>query len=298
MIGDAVELRLQPVIFDTTLRVEAQVLHDGAVGKVADVLGGDRVQPLLAFAAGEPDGRADASGPPRRRRSLRRAARRTGHRSATWRLRRVRTRERGLRTSFQPTRGPAAYPHGPMTTSKRDRRHPGRRRPCGRAPVAVHDPMFARGDGVFETLLLRGAGRPARRTSGTAGEFRGDRRVAAARPGPVARCRRGRLRRAWPDGARRCCGWCSARARRRIVASSPLELPDRVWCRGATGCRPMTLDRGLAAAAPAPWSIAGAKSLSYAVNAAALRHAERLGVGDVVLVAPTGSCWRGRGPAW
>jgi 4-amino-4-deoxychorismate lyase len=37
-----------------------------------------------------------------------------------------------------------------------------------------------------------------------------------------------------------------------------------------------------------PWSTAAAKSLSYAVNAAALRHAERLGVGDVVFTSADG----------
>ena len=41
------------MIFDTALPVEAQILRHGAVGKVADVLGGDVVQPGLAVIAGE-----------------------------------------------------------------------------------------------------------------------------------------------------------------------------------------------------------------------------------------------------
>ena len=37
-----------------------------------------------------------------------------------------------------------------------------------------------------------------------------------------------------------------------------------------------------------PWLLAGAKTLSYAVNMAALRHAERHGAGDVVFVSSDG----------
>ncbi len=41
------------MIFDTALPVEAQILGDSAVADVADVLGGDVVQPRLAVVAGE-----------------------------------------------------------------------------------------------------------------------------------------------------------------------------------------------------------------------------------------------------
>jgi 4-amino-4-deoxychorismate lyase len=49
----------------------------------------------------------------------------------------------------------------------------------------------------------------------------------------------------------------------------------------------VTLERGLPAdgAADMPWLLAGAKTLSYAVNMAALRHAERQGAGDVIFVS-------------
>ena len=41
------------MIFDTPLPVEAQILGHRAVGELADVLGGDVVQPALAVVAGE-----------------------------------------------------------------------------------------------------------------------------------------------------------------------------------------------------------------------------------------------------
>ena len=52
----------------------------------------------------------------------------------------------------------------------------------------------------------------------------------------------------------------------------------------------MTLARGLPAdgAADMPWLLAGAKTLSYALNMAALRHAERHGAGDVIFVSSDG----------
>ena len=37
-----------------------------------------------------------------------------------------------------------------------------------------------------------------------------------------------------------------------------------------------------------PWLLAGAKTLSYAVNMAALRHAERHGAGDVIFISSEG----------
>jgi 4-amino-4-deoxychorismate lyase len=67
-------------------------------------------------------------------------------------------------------------------------------------------------------------------------------------------------------------------------------LPARVAAVRRDGLAALTLARGLPAdgAADMPWLLAGAKTLSYAVNMAALRHAERHGAGDVVFVSSDG----------
>jgi 4-amino-4-deoxychorismate lyase len=67
-------------------------------------------------------------------------------------------------------------------------------------------------------------------------------------------------------------------------------LPARVAAVRRHGLAALTLARGLPAegSADMPWLLAGAKTLSYAVNMAALRHAERHGAGDVIFVGSDG----------
>ncbi|MCV7197951.1 aminodeoxychorismate lyase [Mycobacterium angelicum] len=67
-------------------------------------------------------------------------------------------------------------------------------------------------------------------------------------------------------------------------------VPERVAGVRRDGVSVITLDRGLPAvgADAMPWLLAGAKTLSYAVNMAVLRHAARQGAGDVIFVSSDG----------
>lgn len=62
------------------------------------------------------------------------------------------------------------------------------------------------------------------------------------------------------------------------------------WAPYRAGMRVATLDRGLstAVAETSPWLLPGAKTLSYAVNMAAVREAKRRGAVDVLFVASDG----------
>lgn len=67
-------------------------------------------------------------------------------------------------------------------------------------------------------------------------------------------------------------------------------VPDRVVATRRDGIAAVLLDRGLPSTGvdTMPWLVAGAKTLSYAVNMAALRHAADRGAGDVIFVSSDG----------
>lgn len=67
------------------------------------------------------------------------------------------------------------------------------------------------------------------------------------------------------------------------------------WSPYRAGMRVAVLDRGLATTAPAtsPWLLPGAKTLSYAVNMAAVREAKRRGAADVLFVSSDGYALEG-----
>ncbi|MDT5189730.1 MAG: 4-amino-4-deoxychorismate lyase [Mycobacterium sp.] len=165
-----------------------------------------------------------------------------------------------------------------------------------RAPsVYADDPMLLRGDGVFETLLLRG-GRPCLLGAHLARLATSAAIVGLAAPEPA------RWRHAvavavegWTGGGDAVLRLVLGRGRTArptafVMASA---VPDRAVAARRDGVAAVTLDRGMAAPAGARWSLAGVKSLSYAPNTAALRHAERLGAQDVVFVGSDGSVLEG-----
>ncbi|MCF6387558.1 aminotransferase class IV [Mycobacterium sp. MBM] len=149
--------------------------------------------------------------------------------------------------------------------------------------VRVTDPVLTDGGGVFETTLLR-AGRACLLDAHLA---RLDRSAAIAglpRPDLV------RWRRAVAVAATR---WPGADGVLRLVcgrgASFVLvsEVPARARAARADGLAAVTLDPGPRGA------LAGAKSLSYALNVAALREAARRGADDAIFVDAAGRVLEG-----
>ncbi len=72
-------------------------------------------------------------------------------------------------------------------------------------------------------------------------------------------------------------------------------VADRVAATRRDGLAAVLLDRGLPSSGvdAMPWLVAGAKTLSYAVNMAALRHAAAGGAGDVIFVSSDGCILEG-----
>ena len=171
---------------------------------------------------------------------------------------------------------------------------------------AVHDPaeplLFAddlaavRGDGVFETLLVRDAGAclveaHLQRLTHSAAMMQLPPPDLTSWRAAIGIAVQQWAQRAGEDGALRL-----VYSRGRESGSAPTAyltiaaLPDRIAAARRDGVAAVMLNRGLAANAAdeMPWLLAGAKTLSYAVNMAALRHAASRGAEDVVFVSPEG----------
>ncbi|MBB4962649.1 aminodeoxychorismate lyase [Saccharothrix violaceirubra] len=165
--------------------------------------------------------------------------------------------------------------------------------------VRADDLGLLRGDGVFETVLV---------VDGKPREWAGhlDRLVRSAamldlEPPDLAGVER--AGRAVIDH------WTGGELALRLVCTRGAEGGDgtpTVFALGSEvgakarrqrvdGVSAIALDRGFDAdlAERAPWLLLGAKSLSYAVNMAALREAERRGADDVVFTTPSGEVLEG-----
>ena len=150
--------------------------------------------------------------------------------------------------------------------------------------VRAADPMLTHGDGVFETTLLRDR-RPCLLEAHLA---RLDRSAAIAglpRPDP-ARWRAAVAVAAahWSGAAEAVLRLVCGRGASFVMVS---EVPARVRTSRDGGLAVVTLDPGPRGA------VAGAKSLSYALNAAALREAARRGAGDAIFVDAAGRVLEG-----
>ena len=150
-----------------------------------------------------------------------------------------------------------------------------------------------RGDGVFETTLVvdgvpRDLDEHLARLAVSAGMADLGCPPAEAGGARSTRCWRSpALRRRWR------CGWSPPAGRRPAAAdllrdARPVAAADPAQ---RDGVRVLLLDRGFAgpAAAKAPWLLAGAKTLSYAVNMAAQRYAKANDADDVIFVGSDGA---------
>ncbi|MGL6237031.1 MAG: aminodeoxychorismate lyase [Segniliparus sp.] len=165
------------------------------------------------------------------------------------------------------------------------------------------DLAVLRGDGVFETALVRG-GKALKldlhleRLAGSArriGLPEVEAGVWARAAGVAAREwgteREGVLRLVLSRGRESVP--VEARQPTAFLYISP--VPEATLARRADGVGVVTLERGFPAdlGARAPWLLLGAKTLSYAVNMAALRHAAERGAQDVIFLDALGQVLEG-----
>jgi 4-amino-4-deoxychorismate lyase len=172
----------------------------------------------------------------------------------------------------------------------------GKSHPPGTPLLFADDLAAVRGDGVFETLLVRD-GRACLVEAHLGRLTHSAKLMDLPEPDlPVWRQAIEEAVRQWTvdtadEGAMRL---VYSRGRERghtpttYVTVNPLV--DRVAAARRDGVAAVTLPRGLSATGvdAMPWLLAGAKTLSYAINMAALRHAERQGAGDVIFVSSDG----------
>ncbi|MCV7167465.1 aminodeoxychorismate lyase [Mycobacterium stomatepiae] len=165
------------------------------------------------------------------------------------------------------------------------------------APLLHADDLAAvRGDGAFETLLVRDGG------ACLVGPHL-QRLTQSAKFMDLPEPDLANWRRAIDIATREWVAGSSGEGAMRLIYSRGREsgsgptayvmvtaVPERVAVVRSNGVAAITLDRGLPAigAGEMPWLLAGAKTLSYAVNMAALRHAARQGAGDVIFVSSDG----------
>jgi 4-amino-4-deoxychorismate lyase len=167
-------------------------------------------------------------------------------------------------------------------------------------PLLFADDLAAvRGDGIFETLLVRD-GRPCLLDAHLQRLMQSAELMDLPAPDPDA------WRRAAAAAASRWVEESGDEGVMRLVYSRGREgggpptayvtvgaLAARVAAARRDGLAALTLARGLPGvshgpASAAPWLLSGAKTLSYAVNMAELRYAAERGAGDVIFISSDG----------
>jgi 4-amino-4-deoxychorismate lyase len=168
--------------------------------------------------------------------------------------------------------------------------------PPGTPLLFADDLAAVRGDGVFETLLVRDGG--ACLVEAHLGRLSHSAKLMEL-PEPDL----SGWRRAIDLAVRRWAARTADEGAMRLVYSRGRErgsvptayvtvnaVADRVAGARRDGLAAVTLPRGMPATGvdAMPWLMVGAKTLSYAVNMAALRHADQQGAGDVIFISSDG----------
>ncbi|BBZ50920.1 4-amino-4-deoxychorismate lyase [Mycobacterium heidelbergense] len=172
----------------------------------------------------------------------------------------------------------------------------GQTHPPGAPLLHADDLAAVRGDGIFETLLVRD-GRACLVESHLQRLTQSAKSMDLPEP-ELASWRHaiGEATRRWVAGSADEGAMRLIYSRGREGGSAPTAyvmvnaVPERVTAVRREGVAAITLNRGLPATGidAMPWLLAGAKTLSYAVNMAVLRHATRRGAGDVIFVSSDG----------
>jgi 4-amino-4-deoxychorismate lyase len=168
--------------------------------------------------------------------------------------------------------------------------------PPGTPLLFADDLAAVRGDGVFETLLVRDGG-------ACLVQAHLERLSYSARLMDLPEPDLPAWRRAIDVAVQQWAACTADEGAMRLVYSRGRErdtvptayvtvnpVADRVATARRDGVAAVTLPRELPSTGVGamPWLLAGAKTLSYAVNMAALRHAARQGAGDVIFISSDG----------
>ena len=168
--------------------------------------------------------------------------------------------------------------------------------PPGTPLLFADDLAAVRGDGVFETLLVRD-GKACLVEAHLGRLSHSAKLLDLPEPDPTG------WRHAIDLAARQWAAGTADEGAMRLVYSRGRErgsaptayvtvnpIADRITAARRDGVAAVTLPRELPATGveAMPWLLAGAKTLSYAINMAALRYAARQGAGDVIFVSSDG----------
>jgi 4-amino-4-deoxychorismate lyase len=166
--------------------------------------------------------------------------------------------------------------------------------PADAPVVTAFDQGLGRGDGAFESVAVVDRGTP--HLAAHLQRLRSSARLLEL-PDPgdaVWRALLDAVLADWPADLEGVCRLFLTRGLGEGMPPTALALlapvPPETLRQRAEGISVVSLGLGVPAAfrAEAPWLLGGAKTLSYAVNMAALRHAERHGAGDVIFVGSDG----------